>query len=539
MERIAVACSTSKIDHSGILNKRDGSDVTINVAGKLLYAHRAIVEIRCPNLFLNAVKKKTIKKATVFLDVEDKKGVMTPKAFTLFLKFLYSSNVKFFGMDPIEVMELMVIAKTYECHNLLKLCQLFLLCIVDEGKWFNILKESRRLELDEATCVAKMFAKENFPDLVIQKQGMVALGIDLFHEIVEFVVLPQPDSSLEDLNTVITASHVEIQEDFERICTEMFRADATFLTSKEPLLFHSFVVFNQSTKLIQLFAPESSTMKLSSKYDEVSDEALVLLLKFLYYAYDQFDPFISYQLSQFSLDFSLSLLHQLCERNMHLVDSKNAVRAYHIAKEKIVHSQTGSHLEHLKTIKKLSLTTICEKFDVLDTNQIQETDLLVDLLVLAQKSAATHRWRTRKRPFRELSSRLEQVQQKKLNRANSSEAEAPTDVILDFSDEPKRERDGKTIKRPAFKPKTNGSKESLSNTPKHPRLQKCRTDASASTAPSRRDLGYVASSSSDPEIPTIPSEPNITVSLATEPSQLYPAVKVTSPDRKETKKYRC
>lgn len=143
--------------------------MTINLAGKtLIHAHRAIVEIRCPNLYFHAVKKKTIKKNTVCLEVEDKKHIFTQKAFLTFLKFLYSSNVKFFGMDPLEVMELMVVAKVYECTNLLKLCQLFLLCLCDESRWFYILKESRRLDIAEATQVAKIFAKQNFEDLIVQ-----------------------------------------------------------------------------------------------------------------------------------------------------------------------------------------------------------------------------------------------------------------------------------------------------------------------------------------------------------------------------------
>ena len=119
----------------------------------------------------------------------------------------------------------------------------------------------------------------------------------------------------------------------------MFRADASLATSKEPLLFHSFVMFNQSTKLLQQYSSSTCRLSLPAKYDEISDDAKAIFLKFIYLyvlkhlfslkfdsGYDHIDPFIAHQLLQFSFDFSFSKLYELCDREAYSVTSDNVLR---------------------------------------------------------------------------------------------------------------------------------------------------------------------------------------------------------------------
>lgn len=128
----------------------------IVVGGRSLVAHRAILNVRCPNVFVFHIKKKTIKKATVrtnasllltllvvllkllypfpyflgaifqlspffiaklsfqiTLEIDERSGI-TRNAMEALLKFSYSANVQFFGLEAYEIVQLYHVAKIYE-----------------------------------------------------------------------------------------------------------------------------------------------------------------------------------------------------------------------------------------------------------------------------------------------------------------------------------------------------------------------------------------------------------------------------------------
>lgn len=321
MEKIILGASSSKVDHSALVTRSpNDADCSFTLThGKNTYTvpgHRFVLEICCPNLFLVAVKRKLTKKGVINIEVDEKKLSVPQNTFLALLKFFYSGNVNFFKIEVFGVMDLLIAAKTYEVKNLVKLCQHWLLCVLEGNTWFYTFKESRRLKLKEFDVVCKIFARNNFEEILAEKQGIVALGVDLFHEIVSFVCLPQDksESELTPLDDVVASIRSVFQSDFERIYEEMMRSDVCF--GFKSILCHLGIVTTQCSELGKQLNDVDNLINIPNKYN-FNEETTRILLHFLYTGQDcKIHPFNALQLHAFGADFGLSKLCSICDHQL-------------------------------------------------------------------------------------------------------------------------------------------------------------------------------------------------------------------------------
>lgn len=390
-KKIILIASSSKVDHSALLMRQADADCSFTFKGQTVYGHRFILEICCPNLFLIAVntKKKSLAKAKgqgsqmMSIEIDDKRLPVSPKTIVTLLKFLYSGNMNFFKMDVVEVFEVLIAAKTYELTNLVLLCQHWLIVALDGNTWFYTLKESRRLKLQEAVYCCKEFARNNFEEILVEKHGIVALGIDLFHEIVSFIHMPQERVELPGLEEVVERIRSEQILDFERIYSEMMRADAFF--NHRSVLCHSGIVLTQCSEMNKVYNASESLIKIPAKYN-FNDTTSQILLHFLYSGNDdKIHPYNAMQLIGFATDFGLSKLVAACEHQLsHGINFRTVVDLILIGKQ-LASNCVDQKSEEFKQIREVQLKCynfIFKNFREFQFRQPISIDILMDIIYI-------------------------------------------------------------------------------------------------------------------------------------------------------------
>jgi hypothetical protein len=118
------------VRHVKLPNARD-HDIQFNIANNLLYAHRAVVAVRCPNLLVKACKEKTVKKGIYRVNVDDR--VVDEYSLHAILWYLYTDDVQFSQMENTQVVKLVLIAEMYELERLVWYCARYLQAIISVG----------------------------------------------------------------------------------------------------------------------------------------------------------------------------------------------------------------------------------------------------------------------------------------------------------------------------------------------------------------------------------------------------------------------
>jgi len=393
---LLLSSNNSPVDHSKLVNDEPSTDVVFTIGGRSVRAHRFILEIRCPNLFIIAIKKKTFKKSMVFIEIDEKYQINS-NSFLLFIKFLYSSNTQFFGKEISEIVNLVHTAKIYESNLLVQICQWYIYSALDNVNWFTVLRESQRIGLEEVKWICKLWAKYHFTELVVQKSGIDSLGLDLFHEIVLYIHIPQHDEpDLPSLQVLMKSSFQSIIDDFKRVYEEMFRSDGSFRLGDELVLCHRPILLGQSAEMSKLFRKGHTIYHVPEKY-EMDAQTFKILLRFLYYSsIDDFNPYIAWQLRPFAMDFGLVNLRSSCENQMKnginqhsVIEILNLVRQVHYNAK-----STRKQRDYAAEVESMCLNLISKSFTSINISQLADANSICDILeIIKSQITSDTRWR--------------------------------------------------------------------------------------------------------------------------------------------------
>eukprot|EP01124_Arcella_intermedia_P029407 TRINITY_DN6201_c0_g1_i1.p1 TRINITY_DN6201_c0_g1~~TRINITY_DN6201_c0_g1_i1.p1 ORF type:complete len:636 (+),score=166.23 TRINITY_DN6201_c0_g1_i1:125-2032(+) len=379
LERIQLAISNSPVDHSKLFGeKSEHTDTTINVHGKTIYAHRAVLETRCPLLLITAIKKKTFKKASVSLELDDKK-IMSFKAFHILLKYLYSANIHLFGKDLLEIVDLIHTAKLYEVHLLSEICEQFLYVSLTDGNWFRVLKYSDKLGLEDAKMVCMMWAKRYFDQLISQRAGMSALGFDLFYDVVNYYVLTDKEKLLRPVEDIAKSAVEAIRSDFKKLYQEMPYADTSFVVGEETIVCHKSFLSPFPELMKYAKGKQQKFSDVTEKY-EFDSTIFKNILQFLYYTdEDEIDPFISRHLLSFATDFGLLRLRDACERKIRTGITILTV-PHLLQMARGLENGTKRQKEIAAEVEANCLSFVVENFTKLDFTTFNDPNLIADIL---------------------------------------------------------------------------------------------------------------------------------------------------------------
>jgi len=119
-----------------MVNSKEFSDTVFTVGGHVLYAHRSIIEVRCPTLFAVNLKDRPSKKGNIsFYKIDDK--LFDETTLYSILYYLYTDTVQFATLSPIDVVMLIKAAEVYELDRLIWLCERYLRLVITDGLWYS------------------------------------------------------------------------------------------------------------------------------------------------------------------------------------------------------------------------------------------------------------------------------------------------------------------------------------------------------------------------------------------------------------------
>eukprot|EP01122_Echinamoeba_exundans_P006271 TRINITY_DN1729_c0_g1_i1.p1 TRINITY_DN1729_c0_g1~~TRINITY_DN1729_c0_g1_i1.p1 ORF type:complete len:794 (-),score=261.17 TRINITY_DN1729_c0_g1_i1:54-2435(-) len=311
----------STIKHFRMINVKEHADAQFNVGGNLLYAHRCVINARCPALLTKFVKEKQIKKGVTYIKVDDKQ-IDDPTLYAV-LHYLYSDELLFHTMESSQVVNLLRAAQQYEVPRLAWLAERYLKSIITMDNFFVLLKVAATGTVVRAKTLCMEFGAKHFKEIIVRKDGVTSLGLDLFREFVEFVVIPPPEGKKIDVDPETKNIPSTIEEDFTKIYNDMSLTDgAAMLTGdKQPVRFHCAFVLETAPTL-------SAALSLSKDTSEEHREQMILdlpknaqlsagafraLLRFIYYADKSIEPVHAAELVPFARFYEIPALSDVVE----------------------------------------------------------------------------------------------------------------------------------------------------------------------------------------------------------------------------------
>lgn len=309
----------SPIKHFRMINVKEHADAQFNIGGNLLYAHRCVVNTRCPALFTKFVKEKQIKKGITYIKVDDKQ-IDDPTLYAI-LHYLYSDELLFHTVEPAQVVNLLRASQQYELTRLAWLSERYLKSIITMDNFFVLLKVAASGTVVRAKTLCMEFGAKHFKELIVRKDGVTSLGLDLFREFVEFVVIPDPKRSDVDPETKSLPSTIE--EDFTKIYNEMSFTDGSALLAgdKQPVRFHSAFLLETAPGLSIALTPskdsseehrEQSIIDFPKNFP-LSAGAFRALLRFIYYSDKSIEPVHAAELVPFGRHYEIPPLSETVE----------------------------------------------------------------------------------------------------------------------------------------------------------------------------------------------------------------------------------
>lgn len=115
-----------------MVNSKEFADTIFTVGGHVLYAHKYIIEFRCPTLFSVNLRDKPSKKGNYSHYVIDDKICDEATIYSV-LYYIYTDTVKFAEMKPLEVVMLLKASVIYEIERLSWLCERYLRLVITNG----------------------------------------------------------------------------------------------------------------------------------------------------------------------------------------------------------------------------------------------------------------------------------------------------------------------------------------------------------------------------------------------------------------------
>jgi hypothetical protein len=174
-----------------------------------------------------------------------------------------------------------------------------------------------------AKTLCMEFGAKHFKEIIVRKDGVTALGLDLFREFVEFVVIPAPEGKKVDVDPETKNMPSTIEEDFTKIYNDMSLTDgAALLTGdKQPVRFHCAFVLESAPTLSTAISLSKDTSEEHReqmlldlpKHAQLSAGAFRALLRFIYYADKSIEPVHAAELVPFARFYEIPALSDVVE----------------------------------------------------------------------------------------------------------------------------------------------------------------------------------------------------------------------------------
>lgn len=221
-----------------------------------------MIEARCPPLFAVAIKDRGKKGHLTTLKSDEK--LVDIRSLSLVLEYLYTGSVPFSDVSPAEVISLIAHTELYQIDRLRWLCERYLQAVLTDDLFFTLLLVSDVSGVARAKTLCMQYGATNFEKLIVKKEHVATLGIELFREFVVFSTLN--NEVLEDISQLSFPN--TIRDEFKIIFTAMANPDAffAFKSANTTIPCHRAILFAQSDKFKTLFLDEVNQSPSDGRY---------------------------------------------------------------------------------------------------------------------------------------------------------------------------------------------------------------------------------------------------------------------------------
>eukprot|EP01113_Clastostelium_recurvatum_P013674 TRINITY_DN172_c3_g1_i3.p1 TRINITY_DN172_c3_g1~~TRINITY_DN172_c3_g1_i3.p1 ORF type:complete len:648 (+),score=203.34 TRINITY_DN172_c3_g1_i3:57-2000(+) len=317
--------------HAKLLEETAFADVQFVLPGKggQLTAHSSVLRCRWGEALLPEEKKKSKDKDKPKV-VKLKQGDILAERNVLpnILYFLYTGVVpleELFKGGPRDILQLRAGAETYKLPRLVFLCEDFFRRRITLDNLCPILKEANDLNAQPVKEMCIKFALANFKVFVANKEWNKYLGSNLFQEVVvKYTEIQEArssgdDASAQELSRVGSERTVNppntIIADFKQLYEDASReGDVKLMIEGKLLSCHKFMLAAYSEIFSKIFIDANKSKKEKPvESANISADAFVSLLKYVYYRDVAIEPIPAAELITFSHKYLPSLHKDMVE----------------------------------------------------------------------------------------------------------------------------------------------------------------------------------------------------------------------------------
>lgn len=273
-----------------------------------------MIEARCPPLFAVAIKDRGKKGNLTTLKSDEK--LVDIRSLSLVLEYLYTGSVPFSDVSPAEVISLIAHTELYQIVRLRWLCERYLQAVLTDDLFFTLLLVSDVSGVARCKTLCMQYGATHFEKLIVKRDQVATLGIELFREFVVFATLNT--DVLEDLNQMSFPN--TIRDEFKIIYTAMANPDAffSFKAANTTIPCHRAILYAQTDKFKTLFLDEVNQTPSEGRYTlpknvAMPPDAFRSFLTWVYYRDTTFSAAHAAQMLPLAHEFSINALIEECE----------------------------------------------------------------------------------------------------------------------------------------------------------------------------------------------------------------------------------
>lgn len=241
------------------------------------------------------------------------------RSLALVLEYLYTGSVPFGDVTPAEVISLIAHCELYHIDRLRWLCERYLQAVMNDDLFFTLLLVSDISGVSRAKKICMQYGSTHFEKLIVKKENVGTLGIELFREFVVFSTIQS--EILEDLSQLSFPN--TIRDEFKIIYTAMANPDAffSFKSANTTIPCHRAILFAQSDKFKALLLDETNQVPSEGRYTlpkdvAMSADAFKSFLAWAYYRDTSFSAAHAAMMLPLAIDFEITALSDECDAKL-------------------------------------------------------------------------------------------------------------------------------------------------------------------------------------------------------------------------------
>lgn len=392
------------LTHKKLLMDQQFFDFELHLGGQYkknppFKAHRAILQLRCPNLlqegkFISKIEKT--KKDNHFMTTINETNLpyMSPSVLNQIMKFVYSGTMDLakFTLETLEtVLDIGACSSALGMDEIVWLVEHKVREILNDESVHKILRKAADRKLEGVRNFTTQYAFAHWQAFVGSTTGAKDLGMELFQEVSakreggdkpDYPEGPQPENT--------------IMADYKKLYEDMTFPDLTIEVGGEKLPCHRAVLAMYSDALAarfraQLKPGQHATIKMiddGNKADVKSASAVISLLRFVYYGENKMDPIDACDMiHKVNSVYKLATFQLLCEHTVvNNINSRSVIPIVGITYIKGFDSK-----QHVQALRKQALDFVIQNFATTDLGALASMppEIRTDLLITLQEAYKT------------------------------------------------------------------------------------------------------------------------------------------------------